>query len=209
MNFDIEKRRKELNLTLEQIGNYVGVSKSTVKKWESGYIDNMKRDKIALLAEILQISPLAIIGIDTYDVNTESFYNKYNVQSIKTKKIPMFGKIACGEPITANQEYDTFIEASTDLNVDFCLTAKGDSMINARIFDGDIVFLVWQSDVLNGEIAAVRIGDDVTLKRVYKYNNRIELRAENPLYKPLNYEGQQLEEIEIIGKAVFFQSAIK
>ena len=61
---DLEKRRHELGLTLEEVGNYVGVSKSTVKKWETGYIDNMKRDKIALLAQILQISPLSILGIE-------------------------------------------------------------------------------------------------------------------------------------------------
>lgn len=80
--FDIEARRKELNLTLEQIGNYVGVSKSTVKKWESGYIDNMKRDKIALLAQILKVSPLEIIGIkpeEPKEINTVLFSeNKYN-----------------------------------------------------------------------------------------------------------------------------------
>lgn len=71
--FDIKKRRNELNLTLEQIGNYVGVSKSTVKKWETGYIDNMKRDKIALLAEVLQVSPLCILGIDSdYTVEQSS-----------------------------------------------------------------------------------------------------------------------------------------
>ncbi|MFI3175415.1 MAG: helix-turn-helix domain-containing protein [Bacillota bacterium] len=57
----IASRRSELNLTLEAIGNYVGVSKGTVKKWENGYIENMKRDKIALLSEILQLSPLTFI----------------------------------------------------------------------------------------------------------------------------------------------------
>lgn len=61
---NLEQRRKELGLTLEEVGRYVGVSKSTVKKWETGYIDNMKRDKIALLSQALQVSPLALLGIE-------------------------------------------------------------------------------------------------------------------------------------------------
>ena len=61
----IYSRRKELNLTLEQVGDYVGVSKSTVKKWESGFISNMRRDKIALLAQVLKINPTELIGDDT------------------------------------------------------------------------------------------------------------------------------------------------
>ena len=77
--FDIESRRKELNLTLEQIGKYVGVSKSTVKKWETGFIDNMKRDKIALLADILKVSPLEIIGIETKSVDSKNLKQKNEI----------------------------------------------------------------------------------------------------------------------------------
>lgn len=91
--FNLEQRRKELNLTLEQIGNYVGVNKSTVKKWETGYIDNMKRDKIALLAEILQISPLTILGVNdtqsnslALDKNEKKLINNYRLLPEKGKK---------------------------------------------------------------------------------------------------------------------------
>ena len=121
----------------------------------------------------------------------------------------MFGEIACGQPIYANEDYETFIEASERINADFCLTAKGDSMINARIFDGDIVFIKEQPDVDNGEIAAVLIEDEVTLKRVYKYENRLELRPENPLHSVQNYEGETLNHIRILGKAVVFQSNVR
>ena len=64
MDNRLYERRKELGLTLEEVGKIVGVSKSTVRKWETGYIENMKRDKIALLAEALHVSPLYIMGID-------------------------------------------------------------------------------------------------------------------------------------------------
>lgn len=202
----IKNRRKELGLTMNEVAKKVGVSEATVSRWESGDIVNMRRDKITLLAKALNKPPAFIMGWD--DEPTEN-YEKYGLKPIKTKKFPMLGEIACGQPIYANEEYETFVEASADINADFCLTAKGDSMINARIFDGDIVFIREQPDVENGEIAAVQIEDDVTLKRVYKYENRLELRPENPIHKVQNYEGEELNHIRILGKAVVFQSIVR
>ena len=100
--------------------------------------------------------------------------------------------------------------ADMDINADFCLTAKGDSMINARINDGDIVFIKEMSMVDNGDIAAVIIDDDATLKRVYYYpeDNTIQLIAENPKFKPLIYKNEELDQIRILGKAVYFMSAL-
>lgn len=201
----IRNRRKELGLTMNEIAKKVGVSEATVSRWESGDIVNMRRDKIALLAKALNKPPAFIMG---WDDEPTTDYEKYGLKPIKTKKFPMLGEIACGQPIYANEDYETFIEASEDINADFCLTAKGDSMINARIFDGDIVFIKEQPDVDNGEIAAVLIEDEVTLKRVYKYENRLELRPENPMHKVLNYEGETLNHIRILGKAVVFQSKV-
>ena len=100
--------------------------------------------------------------------------------------------------------------AGTDINADFCLKAKGDSMIGARILDGDIVFIKEAPMVNNGEIAGVIIGDQATLKRVYYYpeKGKLILQAENPKYEPLVYIGEELNEIRILGKAVAFQSDI-
>ena len=83
-------------------------------------------------------------------------------------------------------------------------------MIGARILDGDLVFSRSQSQVDNGEIAAVLIGDEATLKRVYYYpqQNRLMLNAENPAFAPLIYIGDELEQIKILGKAVAFQSPL-
>lgn len=202
MNYDIQRRRKELGLTLEQVGKIVGVSKSTVRKWETGYIENMKRDKIALLAQALQTSPLEIMGMD----NIKTFDN---IMPIKTYKLPLIGTIACGTPILAEQNIEEYIDTDSTVKADFCLRCKGDSMINVRIFDGDIVYIRQQPDVENGEIAAVCIDDEATLKRVYKYPNRLELRPENPTFPVLNYEGSELENIRIIGKAVAFLSGVR
>lgn len=197
-------RRQELGLTLEEVGNYVGVGKSTVRKWEHGDIENMKRDKIALLSKILKLSPLTFItGEVEYGVPDNI------IPLPKTKKIPLLGTIACGEPILAAENVEALINADENLNADFALRCKGDSMINARIFDGDIVYIREQPDVEDGEIAAVLIGEEATLKRVYKYPSKVVLRPENPLYDDMIYSKEEMNEVRILGKAVAFLSAVR
>ena len=122
----------------------------------------------------------------------------------------MLGEIACGEPIYTNEDFETFVEASMEINADFCLTAKGDSMIGARIHDGDVVFIKEQPIVDNGQIAAVIINDEATLKRWYYYpdKNKLVLTPENPKYEPLVYVGEELDTIRCLGKAVFFMSKV-
>ncbi len=129
----------------------------------------------------------------------------------RTKKIPLLGEIACGEPIFANREYELYEEVAESLNADFCLKAKGDSMVGARIEDGDIVFIKECPEVYNGEIAAVIIDDSVTLKRVYynKEQQEVVLSAENNAYPPQVYRNEELTQIRILGKAIGFQSVIK
>ena len=120
----------------------------------------------------------------------------------------MYGKIACGSPIECNLEFDLETLKGVPVDGDFCVIARGDSMINARIFDGDIVTIKRQNTVSNGEIAAVAIGDEATLKRVYFIDNGIMLVAENPAYKPMIYTGYECENIFILGKAVSMQTVL-
>lgn len=197
-------RRQELGLTLEEVGDYVGVGKSTVRKWEHGEIENMKRDKIALLSKILKLSPLTFItGEVEYGVPDNI------VPLPKTKKIPLLGTIACGEPILATENIDKYIEMPESVGGTFALKCKGDSMINAHIFDGDVVYIREQPDVENGEIAAVLIGDEATLKRVYKYPSKVVLRPENPLYNDITYTEEEMNDVRILGKAVAHLSAVR
>ena len=102
-----------------------------------------------------------------------------------------------------------YIQFPDALNADFCLRCKGDSMIEARIHDGDIVFIRQQPEVDNGEIAAILIGDETTLKRVYRSGDTLTLMAANPTYPPMVYTGEQLTSVRILGKAVNFLSAVK
>ena len=210
----IESRRKELGLTLEEVGNAVGVGKSTVKKWETGYISNMRRDRINALAKILQLNPNVLIDEKSEPTPADDLselYEKYpNIKPIKKIKIPMLGKIACGEPTFADEGHETYIETDGHINADFCLTCSGDSMI-PKIESGDIVFIRKQEIVDDGQIAAVLIEDEATLKRVYydKANNILQLIAENPRYKPLVYSGPELDQIHILGLAVSLYRRMK
>ncbi len=121
-----------------------------------------------------------------------------------TKKIPMLGEIACGQPRFANQEYDEYVEVGHGIKADFALTARGDSMIDAKINDGDIIFCTSQNTVNNGEIGVIIIDDEATLKRIYfdKVKKRLVLQPENKKYEPMVHVGEELENIRIIGKAV-------
>lgn len=209
----MKQLRLERNLNMRETANLLNIPYTTYVNYEKGTREP-NPEMLITLANFFKVSIDYLLNRnDERTINTNrdnDLYKTYsNISPIKTKKFRMLGSIACGEPIYANEEYETYIEASAEINADFCLTAKGDSMINARIFDGDIVFIREQPDVENGEIAAIIIDDEATLKRVYKYKNRIELRAENPLYQPLNYEGYKLNEIKILGKAVAFQSYVK
>ena len=208
---DIKQRRIELGLTMADVAQSVGVSEATISRWESGDIANMKRDKIVSLAKALHVSPSFIMGWDEPETEDIVSSNKYNnVFPIKTHKIPLLGDIACGEPIFASEDKESYVLAGTDIRADFCLRACGDSMINARIYDGDIVFIREQPMVEKGEIAAVIINDEATLKRVYYYpeQNKIILNPENPAYEPFVYVGEELNSIRILGKTIAFQSDV-
>lgn len=205
---DMAQKIKELrvanDMTLEQVADIVGVGKSTVRKWETGMIANMRRDKIAALAKALHTTPEYLMGWST-EIEISNLFK------IETKKFRLLGNIACGEPIFADEQMDLYVEAGANIQADFCLKASGDSMIGARIHDGDIVFIRQQDMVEDGEIAAVLIDDEATLKRVY-YDQEagvLQLFAENPQYKTMRFSGEELDHIRILGKAVAFQSDLK
>lgn len=211
---NIKNRRIELGLSQEELADKLGYkSRSTIAKIESG-INDLTQSKIAAFAKVLNTTRSQLMGDSDKCAVVSPAANdlsKYGIHPIEKKKFRMLGSIACGEPIYCDEDYKTFIEASADINADFCLTAKGDSMINARIYDGDVVFIKSTPEVYNGEIAAVVVEDEATLKRVYYYReeNKVVLVAENPKYAPLVYVNEELNHINILGRAVAFMSNIK
>lgn len=206
----IKKARQNRGLSLSELSDLTRISKSTLQRYETSATKKIPIEAISILEKALKLKTGYLMGWEDTSSDIRALSEKYdNIRPIEKKRFPVLGEIACGQPMYANQDYETFIEASADIKADFCLVAHGDSMINARIFDGDIVFIRSQSDVDNGEIAAVIIDNEATLKRVYKYPNRLELRPENPVFDVLNYEGEELNHIHILGKAIAFQSNIK
>lgn len=131
------------------------------------------------------------------------------IEHAKFYEIPLLGDIACGSPILAEQNFLGTVKVDARFRVDFALICKGDSMINARIYNGDTVYIRQQPDVENGEIAAVLIDNEATLKRVYKFEDYIELRPENTNYDVLKYAKENASYIKILGKAVAFLSVVR
>ena len=199
----IKKRRIQLGLSQQDIAEKLGYAgRSSINKIELNQRD-LPQSKIKAIADALDTSPGYIMGWT--DVELPS-----NIILLPEEKfVPLIGDIACGEPILAEQNIEFYVRADKDMPADFALRCKGDSMINARIFDGDIVYLRSQSDVDDGEIAAVVIGDEATLKKVRKMPGKVILSPCNPMYDDLIYQDEQLETVRIIGKAVAFTSVVR
>ncbi|MBO5008056.1 MAG: helix-turn-helix domain-containing protein [Clostridia bacterium] len=202
----IKMLRKEKHLTQSKLTDILRndydlkTDRVMISKWETGF-QTPHTDTLKIIAKVLGVSvDYLLTGMDaiTPDLTEDS--------PIPVKKIRMLGSIACGTPIFCNEEYEYVIATGENAKADFCLTARGDSMINARIADGDIVFIKQQSTVENGEIAAVVIGDEATLKRVYRTADGIMLMPENPAYQPMYFSGDELSQAYVLGKAIGFQS---
>ena len=176
-----------------------GIPKSAISQYLSGKI-RPKQDKVYLMAKALGVNELWLMGWDEPEEQKNTIlppaqYHKYKV----------LGNIACGSPIEAIQEEEQYVETEFNIHADYVLKCQGDSMINARIFNGDYVFIKEQPEVENGEIAAVWMDGTVTLKRFYRHDEYIELRAENPTFKPIIIHQEDFDSIRIIGKAVACQ----
>lgn len=177
-----------------KLSRLTGINKSSICEYLSASYEP-KQKNVLKIAAALNIPPEHFWG--TKILSKEERYDEGAV-----RKLPLIGNIAAGRPILAVQDFDEFVPCDNSIKADFCLRISGDSMINARIYDGDIVFIREQSDVNDGEIAAVLVDDSATLKRVYKYGNMIQLRAENPKYKPMEFDRNNCSDVHILGKAV-------
>lgn len=216
----LKKARTAKGYTLEQLANIYNrefdgkLSKGTLSKYENNKQEPMISvvNNLSIVLDVTTDFLLskneaknteAPIPSDTIDVTKLKNYVPYN-----PVKVPFLGEIACGEPIYANQEYDSYVITDEGIHADFCIRAKGDSMINAGIDDGDIVFIRRQSYIDNGSIAAVAIDDTVTLKRFYQSDTTVTLVAENPAYAPIIHDFTDGKSIYILGKAVAVQKPL-
>jgi len=170
--------------------------------------------RLTILGLALNVSEAWLMGYDvprdrdTYDPDLPS-----NILPLpKTRKVPLLGTIACGEPILATENIAAYLDVAEEIHCDFALRCKGDSMMDARILDGDVVYIRHQPDVENGEIAAVLIDGmetEATLKRVYKSEGQLMLTPANAAYSPLVFIGEDIARVRILGKAVAFASLVR
>lgn len=195
----IKKRREQIGLTQVALADMIGESKQTVYKYETGIVTNIPSDKIELIAKALRVQPEWIMGwTDTENAEIPPGFEP----PPKMRKVPLIGEIACGEPILAEQNIEDYLDVPEEVHCDFLLRCKGDSMIDAGIQSGDVVFVRIQETVENGEIAAVRIGDEATLKRVYWDGDTLMLMPANNAYAPKSFRGEEINDVHIEGKAI-------
>lgn len=198
---------------MRQMASALNLPYTTYVNYEKGAREPSS-EQLLLIAKYFGVTTDYLIGLtDTAFSGTpsENLFEKYpNIIPVpEMRKVPLLGAIACGEPIY--REENEWIRLPNNIHADFCLRCEGDSMINARIFDGDIVFIQACQTVDNGQIAAVSIDNEATLKRVYYYpdKNKLVLNPENPAYEPFVYTDEELNDIRILGKAVAFLSGVR
>ena len=221
---DIIKRyRAEHELSQRQFAKLSGLSHGYIPLIEKGLNPNgypltpsitvMKQ-----LADAMGMSLHELISLTDGDMEVDLSYEGNEpglaipgLMPIRRKSFPLLGEVACGVPTYAEERHETMVESTETIDADFCLRAKGDSMSGAQINDGDIVFVKQMPMVDNGDIAAVLIGDETTLKRVdYDPDHfRLVLWPENPAYRPQIYQGEELNQVRILGRAVMIQKVIR
>ena len=209
----LKSLRTGRDLSQSEFAKMIKVSKSSVNMYERG-------EREPSLATLEHIADYFNVDMD-YLLGKSDIVNKSQLSPSgnapsniipfpEMRKVPLIGAIACGAPILAEEHIEEYVDIPKHITADFALQCKGDSMINARIFDGDLVYIRQQEQVENGEIAAVLVEDgEATLKRVRLFADHISLEPENPLYKPLVYWGEEMNTVRIIGKAIAFTSAVR
>lgn len=192
--------RKDKHLTQKALASIIDAAHNSISNWENDR--NMPDpDTIQHLCWALDVQPNYFFSVDSSSRDLLSLS--------EVKRIPVIGSVACGSPILAEEHIEAYVDLPSHIHADFSLICKGDSMINARIFDGDVVYIRKQCTLLSGQIGVVLIDGEATLKRVYLYDDHIVLEPENPMYKPLVYWNEEMSDIQILGEAVAFTSMIR
>ena len=197
---DFAKRLKELRvsrgLTQDDLARELNLVKSSISMYENG----KRKPSFEVLESIA----------DYFNVNMDTLYSSAPVFVPSLKRVPMLGYAAAGQPLENLDGQDTYyVETDSRYAVDFCITVRGDSMINAGINDGDIVFVKSQPEVPNGKIACIEIDNErVCIKRFYKTDTGVMLVSENPKYAPLQFSESNCMDLKVLGLAVLKQSEI-
>ena len=210
---EISKRLLQLiednDISYGELSKKTNIPKSALQRYATGETEKIPITRIEVIAKALNTTAQFIMGWDENESYNNDIFSIPGINPIpKTYKRPRLGTIACGEPILAEENIEAYDDIPDSIKCDFTLICKGDSMVNARINDGDIVYIKQQSQVDNGEIPAVLIDNEATLKRVYIYEDKVVLQPENTKYPPFVYTKEDMNNIRILGKAVGFTSLL-
>ena len=196
----LKKCLKEKNIKQAELARSTKITPSSISDWSKGKY-TPKRDKLQIIAEYLSVNPAWLMGesdiMDVEIMDTNSYAS--NDYSDDVSKLPILGTICAGDGVYIEEEYDEHIFIDQGMRADFALRVKGDSMIEAGIFDGDLVFIRQQNSVRNGKIAAVRLTEwnEASLKKIFVKNDNVILYPCNPDYEPI-----VTRNVEIIGECV-------
>ena len=197
------------NITAAELSRRLGVNEGTISNYKKGTYEPKQR-RLESIATILNVSIPWLMGADVPMDNTTPIIPSGFQPIPSTTKKPRLGVISCGDPIDTPENFDGYDDVPDMFDCDFTLICEGDSMIGARICDGDIVYIKQQPTIENGQIAAVLIdGEEKLLKRVYITEESIILQAENPAYPPRSDHREDMNRVSIIGKVVGFTSLVQ
>lgn len=217
----LKRAMEAVQMTQTELAKRTGIGKSSISTYLSGSYEP-KQKNIYRMALALGVNEAWLMGADTpMDRSVDGNYARNpitarfslfpsNITPLpKMREWPVLGTTACGKPLR-RELLDETVLAPDDIKADLVFRCVGDSMINARIFDGDAVFIRTQPEVEQGQIAVVRVGDEYTLKRVYIHEDYVELRPENPTHKAIVLRGEELRDdnFEVVGLAVAFLSSL-
>lgn len=184
----------------------IKLTKSDLSQYVSGKVAP-GQDKLSIIGMTLDVSEAWLMGYDVPMKRGDS--HKMSDDSVppgfeplpEMESVPLVGRIACGQPITAEENLEGYVSIPAAWHATFTLQCRGDSM-EPTIHDGDLVAIRKDVQVENGQIAAVRIGDEATLKHLYFHEDYIELRPENPVYSSIIRRKEEMNDVTIEGKAV-------
>ena len=198
----LKEFRERRGMSQTRLAEELGVSRSTVSMYESGG-RKPSFEALEAIARALRVSFNDLMGVDE-----QAYRMGLSAPGFRTR-VPRLGRISCGTPILAEENVEAYDPVPDGIDCDYTLVCEGDSMAGARIMDGDVVYIKAVEALENGQIAAVRVGDETTLKRFYRSGDTVTLMPENPKYPPLVFTGRQIGELRIVGRAVAFTSAVR
>ncbi|MBR5287168.1 MAG: helix-turn-helix domain-containing protein [Clostridia bacterium] len=194
---NLKKLRRERSLSQDELAALLGTTKQVISRYENG----QRVPRLSVVTDYARKLGVPLSALTGEEEAPEA--------AAGGRRVPILGGAACGEPIYNPSDGTEYIVVDDDIPCDFALIAQGDSMTGDRIYSGDVVFIRRQDTVRDGEIAAVALDNELTLKHVRRLRGAdgsvvfTQLLPSNPAYSPIDIGGEdETRMVRILGKAV-------